>query len=91
MDDVLVPTYYLINRADSTEDLMSLLYITPPYCTIITSAADLEFAQQLGFEVLQTNNLSDARKIAEHINKETNRCPLVVSDKYEAVYAETQI
>lgn len=80
MQEPKVPSHYLVSRTANVDTLIQLLFITPPYCSIITDAKDVELALQLASEVIRANDLQHAHQLAIHINKQTDRCPIIIGD-----------
>ncbi len=90
MEDISVPAFYVVDRNSDISSILSFVHITPPYCTIICDMTDLDLANELGYEIVRVNTMSEAKLTAELINKETNRCPIIIDNKYETIYAKEE-
>jgi hypothetical protein len=91
MQEPVIPSYYVIDRTADVSEMQHFLSFTPVYCVFITKHSDYEFALQFHGEVLITDSEDSARKLAEHVNKETGRCPIIIGAHTETIYANQEI
>jgi hypothetical protein len=87
MHEPSIPTYYVIDRNADVSEMLHFLSFTPAYCVLITKQSDYTLALQYCEDVLIAGSEQQARELAEHINKDTDWCPIIISDKTETIYA----
>ena len=91
MDEPSIPIYYIIDKGSDVSETLQFLSLTPVYCALITSLSDYTIALQYHSDVLVTDSEQSARELAEHINKETGRCSIIIGSTLETHYAEKEI
>ena len=86
MSELQLPSYYIIDRMADVSEMLHFLSVTPVYCVLITSMTDFDLARQYNEEVIMTDQ---PHVLADQINRETGRCPIILSDKTETYYANS--
>jgi hypothetical protein len=88
MHEPVVPAYYVVSRDADLSENMHFLSFTPILCCLITDQLDFTLAKQYCDEVILTQS---PHTIARHINEQTGRCLIIISDHQETIYANKEI
>jgi hypothetical protein len=93
MDDVVVPSYYVVSRKLEKEHAFAVIHalsITPCQCAVISDVLDASLALELSASVLRAATDKDALALAVLIAEDSKRPVLVVgeADFLDAVYGD---
>ncbi len=93
MESLRVPSYYVLRRLCSDEDIQHVLHalrITPIQAVIVSDILDADFAMKLSTAVLRVSSDPAAHEVAMKVSKDTGRPVLVIGDAkfLDAVYPD---
>jgi hypothetical protein len=93
MDDLRVPSYYVVSRKmpkDQIGPILNALSITPVYCSIVSDIHDAELALSFASHVLRCKTEGDSCVVALAVSAEHKLPVLVVgtADVLDAVYSD---
>lgn len=83
MDDVQVPSFYVLSRKIATDDVnevLDLLRITPCQAAVISNPLDVALAVTVANEVYSAKSDSEALRLAKEWADLTGRPLLVIGD-----------
>jgi hypothetical protein len=93
MDDIVVPSFYVVNRTLPKEQAFMVIHalsITPVQCAIISDPLDCNLAIELSPSVVRAATDKDALALAALLAEDSKRPVLVVgeADFLDAVYKD---